>query len=106
MLNNIPFPPEFIIIDQFTRFLLYLIPGTAYLFYEVITEIAYMSSSNVYWDTLFSRMFKHRIGGYILSFVMWGFCYVLFSEDAFRDCYGISMFGLKKKIRTLLKVNL
>ncbi|KAG2388933.1 hypothetical protein C9374_014333 [Naegleria lovaniensis] len=76
---------------KFVRFLMYLMIGIVYFLYEVITELAFLSGGNTYWDTLFTRLFKHRIAGYILSLMIWGFVYVLFSVESFKECYGISL---------------
>lgn len=62
--------------------------GILYLLYEVITELCYLFSTSVTLDTLFTRLFKHRVACYLLGIMLWGGCYVLFSKDNMIECYG------------------
>ncbi|KAG2383569.1 hypothetical protein C9374_004240 [Naegleria lovaniensis] len=51
-------------------------------------NLSYLFSTSINLDTLFTRLFKHRVAGYILGIMLWGGCYVLFSKNNFKECYG------------------
>ncbi|EFC47551.1 hypothetical protein NAEGRDRAFT_78768 [Naegleria gruberi] len=72
---------------KFSQYLLLLIVSISYLLYEMISEFGFATELYVF-ENLWTILFKHRIGSYVIGFSLWGMTYVLFSKQYFEECYA------------------
>ena len=72
---------------KFSQYLLLLIVSISYLIYEMISEFGFATELYVF-ENLWTILFKHRIGSYVIGFSLWGMTYVLFSKQYFEECYA------------------